>query len=796
MGKIRMSLNSLIPVLAKLDGISDINQLQQDLFDARKLACKRTKEFRLYRHDIMIGNTQDQNNFLLEYYDRYGLRSYTFGTIAKLTSIRRLTKSEMDKEKKALKLPPAFNEDLQSELLDIEAMKELIDKHCKSQPLSGAINMAKRVLREQRNRDISKDKPILLINNSSTEFQDGDIDLTDFMTGLYLFEELSGYSNICKLTGVVNNRHSQGELADPFAYISNIMHDRNYCGEVLYIPDKDGKMRLIFRLHPQYQVISKGIHLLLDKIAKQMYGNYTYNHRGWVFQTLEKHMDKYIIATDIEKFSDTLDRRIMLYIISKFGFTEEELDEIDKLYSLPIKDTKDGTIYTGYNSTLQGQYGDFPWITIVNLFLQYIVYLELDEKYDKSYNAAVGDDTAFIFENYRPEAIDTIVEIYGKCGMNINLGKTTTYFRGSGIVEFVKLKFDSNGVLPYLDPSAFHNNDIDAIVRQIFDHPILSPDDKKMVLKTLFGESGSNNLMDLNLINGGIQDSLITRDDVVILSHRIIKLRELNTIKDKDIIKWVTNVTRDLYNAGGRWKDTIYSCLNDEPELEDDDEVEERIKLGVVRSQRLGFDPEHNIDLDRLIGKDPRRVLESDIKSNIFRDKPKTDEEIRITNFLKDFERLIANEKNVRVRRNKRFISTYLSIIDGDYDPGSIVYLNKITKYSRRIDSISSMQNDTYEYIRDSNLIKMIDSLVTQGIIRVLYMGTTGPKYQLKCNNEWKRLYKVGYELGTSRYKGKYKLAEWNDWVVYTMKVDSRFDHPHSMIEHYTKIKEYDTADR
>lgn len=769
-----------------IDGINiDLEEISNGLYECLRYARKDPARYRDERHDLLSRRAPEDvsdSSPLKKIYSKYGARSIYTNTAARMVSLIKLTPLEVKKRTKEFK-PPAFDISLpySESVPDNMNAYKLLDKWRDIPGLRDIIYKLRNVRTYYENRysDPNKRRIILLDNNSSQGYCSGTVNITDLMGNIYYYPPLVDkitnqdvtFPHLNRLVGLLNSRDDD----DPFAYLMKEDQFNGYKFNVVAIADKDGKIRIIFQGSNDIQTISKGMHELLDSVARSLEGNYTYNQRDWIKNLVSKgwHTYKHIIGTDMSKYSDTLHRQFMLEILRRAGFTEDELRELDILYSAPVRNVN-GDIIGDVISTMasyQGQYGDFPLITICNLALQSMVMYILGSAYDNDHDAAVGDDTGMIFDVVKENAMEVIVNVYGSVGVRINKLKTGQLNgpsdHGEGVVDFVKLRFDRYGIIPYLEPKPYFTEDFDQAIRDIYDSIFLSEEQKERMFEILFGVKAAKILMDKSIINGGINMRVIEPRDVnELLSNRIM-LTDLNKLKFGTFYTWLNQAYKELLDCGYSWRDTVFSELKECKEKE----IELRHKLD---DNDITYD-EYNAQLDGFIMLQIAKVAElgSDFAPSEYHELVGNDPDIIYKNH---------KDKMMRRKYNKALERLYTMIKSNESTMGRLK--KKGVKKSRTVykDKLEvELGSDTTEDWL--NIAKNMKHMLVQ--FESLQDYTENVKEAAKATNAYKTLsYLKGIGMIFSR-----KNPYGEHWYVRFNGVQYRLfdDHPNSIYRALTE---------
>lgn len=755
----------LIDMLMYLEGEKELitrEYLSEELEWAVRAARLYPAEWREARsainHDYDIELTTDTlsriYNRMRDWKAAHGYRSWIFNTLIRVLSIAKLTQNQVtDIIGRASYDPPAFDP-----LMRYTETKETMDMRHKMENI-----ISKRKCKGV-NRILDKGREIVdrliggtnrsyyvLSNGSSTGMQHMGQNVIDIMGNVLKPEgvELYGrFKNIIAMFGLLNDYSEDNEMI--WLSVDKGTYDITG-GEIVHIPDKDAKIREVYMMHPWIQIISKSAHYWFDRIAKGLEGNYTYGHRDWIRNIISKgwHQTKYIVSTDITKFSDTLDRSFILFILKEMGFPESVLSELDDLYSMPIIDKTRRKLYKDTMATYQGQYGDFPLITIANLVIQELIYYIAGQPKGKGYCAAVGDDTGLVFDECLENLMDIIEMCYAAAGMNISRYKTSIMDRGKGRIEFVKLNVDSEGIIPFINPRSFLEGGIDQIVREVFDMEWLPKDMIYNIFARIFDDESAKRLTELSIINGGISDHIIQEEDVLLFVNRLIRVRELLGRETTDLEAWLDKVDTLLRENGYDLSDTsLVGFLNKEGiELLQRDEsrdVSDLIKMTILNTYKLGFSCKFKHHPSVMIGHKP-----SDLKYHYNLPESHPD---RVRYKAELWAQIESYESEEAVRKRKesklnRKVSTYESLMKGymsfPVSHSILQYLGYHGYYPSDMVEFRRVQMD-YSLARDRIALEnAIEAIL--GPISVTHWGYNYIYPLMEWNGEKYRLYDVTY---------------------------------------------------
>jgi hypothetical protein len=301
------------------------------------------------------------------------------------------------------------------------------------------------------------------------------------------------------------------------------------------------------------------------------------------------------------------------------GLPKKVVTEMDILYSMPIKDKHTTRLFNGTKATFQGQYGDFPMITIANLYLQSCVrdrlgYHSLVDMYTD--NAAVGDDTCFYFSSGDPNRqLNVVIDIYSRAGVNINRTKTHTLSDGIGSIDFVKRVVDSQGIIPYWIPNLLVSKErSDEGVREVYRY-YDETENRDSCIRVLTKVCGwtmeeSISIMNLHRINGGIREDEITDKDLMLYMARLIDLDYSTKISDNGSKRWLKGFKDNLNNQGLHLFDTPFmGYYSNYDSLEENnsmsvtpESIDQDIYNNIVNMSRIGFKVSE-VDIREWLGK-------------------------------------------------------------------------------------------------------------------------------------------------------------------------------------------------
>lgn len=573
------------------------------------------KMFSCINHEL---DFKDDNAEVMLFYDKLLImlsklpkESLLYNTYIRLVSGYHLTREELKQETEHM-IPCAYDRDLLPVRYgspEMEALKfEFIDylRNGKSKFITDIRDLI-------TNFKFLK-KPTMLSNNTSMDDIDG-LDMNDIIQQIYGNDEW--YNMVLPILKFFDKDNE-------YEYINyNPKHEITSS----FIPDKGLKVRIIYRICGYLSVALKYVHNDLDRIARNIEGNYTYDQMGWLIGLVNNnyHKDHLIVTTDMSKYSDTLPWEIIVEIL-KWRYPQDVVESITKCYQSTMYDKRHDQYYNDLKSSLQGLFGDFPLITVVNLCMQDFIYHKLGlnhATYVEPYrNAAVGDDAGMVFFNYHniDKCLNTIYDCYNAIGVNINMDKTHVMDKGIGFVDFVKLKltcnnigfsFSGRGLIDYGMGISY-----DVFIRDIcnyvnnlsrFDDPIK----KTYYLDTLnyLKESEYNWLFKVSIINGGLNQDYITEDDISIFIYRLYNVHNGEIKQYSDVTKFdMLNKLRDIKQISSKidlTKTRLRLILDEDDELTGDNII---LKLMNVMSLGYSTCEARSYDLFKLVGYDPKYV--------------------------------------------------------------------------------------------------------------------------------------------------------------------------------------------
>lgn len=750
------------------DNAYDIEDIVKDIVRMKRVVFIYPDIYRTAKSDFMhnVGKDKMGSKEYIKCYDiiaelceRYGRRSYTFNTLVRAISQVKKTKEQVIEEvKRKNKRPPAFDKYIRA--TDTPSRRKLRSEleqwldHSNDEFLMDLKSKMQKVLKElgESSMEIVK-----LTNGTTTAIEWNGVNINDILSVAFapkcvMDTEVSQLGLRLK----VANRYSED---DGFVYIPLGDSDiyRECGGDHIEIPDKDAKIREIYRMYPWIQVVSKKLHRILDKVARTLEGNYTYKHRDWIKNLVSQgwNRDKYIIGADMTKYSDTLDRSFIITLLKSVGFKEKWCDLIDVIYGKSIFDPTKIEILRDSLATFQGQYGDFPMITIANLVLQRFIYHKVKQTCKLGYNAAVGDDTGMIFDSYDPSIMDTMVEVYGCVGVNINRDKTGELIMGKGSIDFVKLEVDSIGVMEFLNLRSFNEQNTDSLVRDVLDLMTVSDEKRWMVAECLFGAGTGSRLADLSLINGGINDRPIEERDIILYVSRAEKLQRLQTHNIDDTEYALNKISEFLktemdeyysYNLcdtpliGYLTSSDIEECNNDP------DKMDERIKLVILNMQKLGLNEGTVKNFKSWVGIVPSEARREWDK--MIHNKPHDTFLAGIWSEIAAYETFAARRKSSESKKQHR-VSYMLPVLRGLYDRIECMEVPDYEFYEEVIvDTVEHYRKmeDRYKAVQNTKLI--LNRL--KGVASIHTINAFGYDYHYLTINTGKeviqrRLYNVDY---------------------------------------------------
>lgn len=573
------------------------------------------KMFSCINHEL---DFNDDHEEVMLFYDKVIMmlsklpkESLLYNTYIRLISGYHLTSKEL-KEETEFMIPCAYDRDLlpvrygNSELNVIKF--EFVDylRNGKSKFIVDVRDMIKgfNFLR----------KPTMLSNNTSMDDING-IDMNDIIQQIY------GNEKWYDMVKPILDFFDKGNEYDYIEYRPK--HEITSS----FIPDKGLKVRIIYRICGYLSVALKYVHNDLDRIARHIEGNYTYDQMGWLIGLVNNnyHKNCLIVTTDMSKYSDTLPWEIIAEVL-KWRYPNDVVDAITNCYQSTMYDKRHDKYYEDLMSSLQGLFGDFPLITVVNLCMQDFIYHKLGLNHgtfiEPYRNAGVGDDTGMVFFNYHnvDKCMDMIYDCYNAIGVNINMDKTHFMDHGVGFIDFVKLKLTKNGIgfsfsgRGLIDYGAGVSYDV--FIRDICNYVnnlsrLIDPIMVTYYKDTINYLKGSDYkwLFEVSIINGGLNKDYITESDIATFIYRLYKVHDGEITKYDDVTKFeMANRLRDIKQLCKHidiTKTRLRLILD-----EDDELTEDNIILKLLNVMSLGYstcDP-GKYDLFKLVGYNPEYV--------------------------------------------------------------------------------------------------------------------------------------------------------------------------------------------
>lgn len=561
---------------------------------------------------------QDNHEDVMLFYDKVMImlsrlpkESLLYNTYIRLISGYHLTSNELKSETEFM-VPCAYDRDLLPVRYGSPAMEtlkfEFIDylRNGKSKFITDTRDMIKKFkfLR----------KPTMLANNTDMDDIDG-MDMNDIIQQIYGNED---WYNMVKPILDFFDKGNEYEY---------IQYRPKHEITSSFIPDKGLKVRIIYRICGYLSVALKYVHNDLDRIARHIEGNYTYDQMGWLIGLVNNnyHKDHLIITTDMSKYSDTLPWEIIAEIL-KWRYPEDVVNAITECYQSTMYDKRHDKYYNDLLSSLQGLFGDFPLITVVNLCMQDFIYHKLGLNHgtfiEPFRNAGVGDDTGMVFFNYHnaDKCLDMIYDCYNAIGVNINMDKTHCMDHGSGFIDFVKLKLTKNGIGFSFSGRGLidYGNGIsyDVFIRDICNYVNNLSRLEDPMMRTYYNDtinylkdSEYKWLFDVSIINGGLNKDYIKETDIATFIYRLYNVHNGEISGYDDVTKFeLSNKLRDLKQICKKvdiTKTRLRLILN-----EDDEVTEDNIILKLLNVMSLGYSTcePGKYDLFKLVGYDPKYV--------------------------------------------------------------------------------------------------------------------------------------------------------------------------------------------
>lgn len=779
-------INSMLVVKAMLDydGLQiDPEKVWEDWRWAKRVGVAHPSKCRAVKSSIM-NDLDDQKTFdedTIKIYDRfykmmdtYGRDSLTFNTMIRSVSLAEYSMKQVrDMRLKDKSLPPAFDSTKRAPV-NSESLK--VRKELENYVTNGSsflLYQVRDLFRRELNRlDKSSYTYSLLTNGTTTTIEWHGIDMNDILGVVFIPEELIDNEHLLRLGKffkVLNCGSSD------LSYIE-LPHCEKYSltgGDHMEIPDKDGKIREVYRMYPWIQVVSKAIHRFLDHIARELEGNYTYKHREWLHRAVKEgwNKTKYLIGTDMTKYSDTLDRSFIMFLLKSFGLPERIVESIDWLYSQGIYDDLLGQIYKHTDATYQGQYGDFPMITIANLILQDFVYYKENMAHKEGYSAGVGDDTGMIFDYYKESIMDTVVQVYGSVGVRINVSKTGELKDGVGRIDFVKLELTGDKIVPFLNLRSIEKNNIDSFIRDVFELESSTKEQKFRILEIVFGREARDRLEDLSIINGGLNNRPLENRDIIFYVNRTQQLHSLMGYEPDETQRGLKEIRRylleDCIDSPIYLQETALngycSLSKEEIENSDMDSIDDNIVLNILNMTRLGLNHGTMKNYQSWLGKVPLDLKAEYDKSDS--DITKNQEYSDMWEEIQAYETFAAKRKSEQAK-TRRKISTMLPILNGLYDVVEDMKLPDNMYYNElELKTLEDYEKSVVPYKAKRNKDIICNRL--QGVARFSseeYFGILYHYVYVYQENDYPKKYRM-YQVS---YKSEYDLLPeelFSQWI-------------------------------
>lgn len=710
--------------------------IAKDVVSAKRAVDELTHPDLAPSHEENVELFKDQ---FLWFKDRYGEYSTEYTSICKMIVPFELPRSEIIREvKKDGELPAAFNQSLIAESHYWDAhicsfASEAVGGYLNDPELVGGKYLNCRRLARKISRRFSQymnklgkkgKKLYLLKNGSHTRFKDGP-DLQDINGMIYITrDELERVKTAWK---PIIDYFRIANFDDSLAMIIAENVPEGTYGSINYAPDDSGKKRISYCIDPAVQVVSKAIHEALDYAVKDLACNGTYRQmtlpRNMIWRGY--HKTALCVSTDMTKYSDTLQFTYIEDMLRVLGIPEDVVLAIRDLYTLPMWDSVLRKVTPRTTASYQGQYGDFPMITLVNLWNQCLVYdfvnynygchyvVELDLKKDRktgklvsynSTNSAVGDDTMLIFPN-PPDCLNAdivfnvIRAVFNRCGVNINKSKTHILDRGKGCCDFVKRVITCDGLVPYFRVEGICGSFDEqcAELLRFYRDNIISEEEFLRYCVHFLGEKNGHELYNLHPINGGVIDRPINELDL----KRFIRRNEsLNCFysnrHDDELRLWIKHIEAEgidlsetaLVGFVDRYAieaDVAFSDTEDGSELilDVDDhiadygykEVEyshESVKKAILKLNTCGFEHFHLTGIQSFIGRTLAEIRALRPEVGLF---------------LDDYQQ--AEAYRYMVSRSTGKLTTYTDMFSDDFLPFEIEYDLYRIAYSDNVNDVA-----------------------------------------------------------------------------------------------------------
>lgn len=527
-------------------------------------AYKRLKD--MFTHGIPCDIDNDLEKSMYDIFDKfknkYGLLSSEMMSLMKVgVGIEFSAKEVAEIYLKNNEIPPAYDLSLRARCYDenvIEVMNSIIGERIVPDHMKNTLKFIERCKYLRRKWEMNlKPKVGRLRNGSATrlKYQQNIVDITGvvFRNSNYKPPE-----NILNRLGAIRKSY--------WDYIDATETLGDYHGSHFIVPGKECKvMREVYAMDPEEQLDGKIIADYLRYIAKAFDTNATLEQYRWIWKCIGNDWNNlyWIISTDMEKYSDSLNREYSLEILSLCGIIDDvEKDELNRFWGSDVWDRDRKCGLHGSDSVKQGQYSIFDMMTIINMFLQCVIYDLLKEDIEyrdedgriRNMNSALGDDTVLAAPNEHPEGLDLVQAVFGYMGVKISQAKTHQMSRGydyrdglksdnPGFVDFAKRIITKDGLIPYVSTNAIMKDNFDDYVMEYFRIRI---EDEELAEE--FGQTylGSKFLFIKNLhkINGGMRTDEISDDDMILFEYKMNKLSTNSHISISELNKQLDFIER------------------------------------------------------------------------------------------------------------------------------------------------------------------------------------------------------------------------------------------------------------
>lgn len=335
--------------------------------------------------------------------NKYGKNSIQFVSICKCgIGIEYPIEYVKEHRKKIRNIPPAYDISIRGECLNDEVStyldEVLTGKREPGKNVKKMLEIVKR--RKELYFQLNHDRFGLLTNGTATRFKNSDIDITDIIGIVVRNRNYCPPKNILtRLDAIRLDVNFDKIIYDEDGYLisyEDAYEDTIWCtidytqqskgvlGGYHEIPGKECKIsRGVYLPDPQIQSDSKIIYEYFRFINDGLPTIVTRDQWRWIRMIVDsgKMKTHIVVSTDMEKYSDNLNRWLSLQVYKFLGIIEEdEIDELDRLFGADFWDMDLNIPLKNSDSLKQGQYSIYDLMSTVNDFIQANIfdYMDLD----------------------------------------------------------------------------------------------------------------------------------------------------------------------------------------------------------------------------------------------------------------------------------------------------------------------------------------------------------------------------------------------------------------------------------